>query len=123
MLRIVLATARPQALEAFVTALSSNPEVHVQPVDRSAAALEATRTAAPQLVIIDQGLKDAKPLELVQKLLRVNAMVNTAVVSPLSEDEFHEASEGLGVLARLPENPGASEAGALLHKLKTVLGL
>ncbi len=123
MLRIVLATARPQALEAFVTALSSNPEVHVHPMDSGAAALEATRTAAPQLVIIDQGLADAKPLELVQKLLMVNAMVNTAVVSPLSEEEFHEASEGLGVLARLPENPGAPEAGALLHKLQTVLGL
>ncbi len=122
MLRIVLATARPQALQTFAAALASNPEVHVTPVDCGAAALEATRTAAPQLVIIDQGLTDAEPLELVQQLLLVNAMVNTAVVSPLSEEDFHEASEGLGVLARLPENPGAAEAAELIHKLKALLG-
>lgn len=123
MLRIVLATARPQALEAFAAALSSNPEVQVQFAPSGAAALDATRTAVPQLVIIDKGLSDAEPLELVQKLLMVNAMVNTAVVSPLSEDEFHEASEGLGVLVRLPEDPGAAEAADLLNKLQTVLGL
>jgi DNA-binding NarL/FixJ family response regulator len=123
MLRIVLATARPQALEAFAAALASNPEVQVQLAPNGAAALEATRTAAPQLVIIDQSLADAEPLELVQKLLMVNAMVNTAVISPVSEDEFHEASEGLGVLASLPESPGAVEAADLLKKLQTVLGL
>ena len=52
----------------------------------------------------------------------VNAMVNTAVVSPLSDEEFHEASEGLGILGRLPDHPGMSDSGELLHKLRTVLG-
>jgi DNA-binding NarL/FixJ family response regulator len=123
MLRVVLTTARPQALKAFAAALSSNPEVQVQLAPNGAAALEATRSAAPQLVIIDRGLADAEPLELVQKLLMVNAMVNTAVISSVSEDEFHEASEGLGVLASLPEDPGTAEAADLLKKLQTVLGL
>ena len=53
----------------------------------------------------------------------VNAMVNTAVVSPLSDEEFHEASEGLGILGRLPNEPGMSDAVELLHKLITVLGV
>jgi hypothetical protein len=43
------------------------------------------------------------------------------VVSPLSDEEFHEASEGLGILGRLPNNPGMNDASELLHKLKTVL--
>jgi DNA-binding NarL/FixJ family response regulator len=88
-----------------------------------AEALEAARTAAPQLVIIDADLPDTAPFDLVQKLLMVNAMVNTAVVSPLSDEEFHEASEGLGILGRLPNEPGMSDAGELLHKLRTVLGV
>ena len=62
-------------------------------------------------------------MELVQKLLLVNAMVNTAVVSSLSDEEFHEASEGLGILGRLPNDPGMSDAVEMLHKLKTVLGV
>jgi len=45
------------------------------------------------------------------------------VVTPLSEEEFHEASEGLGVLGRLPVEPGASDAAELLRRLRTVLGI
>jgi hypothetical protein len=61
-------------------------------------------------------------LELVQKLLMVNAMVNTAVVSPLSEAEFHDASEGLGVLGRLPGEPEVGAAADLIERLKKMLG-
>ena len=122
MLRIVLATGRPQVMQAFAAGLSSNPEVRLEQVDSGAEALEVARSSAPHLVILDTGLADHEPLELVQKLLMVNAMVNTAVVSPLSEEEFHEASEGLGVLGRVPGEPGESDAADLLHRLKKVLG-
>ncbi|MBU4191068.1 MAG: response regulator, partial [Proteobacteria bacterium] len=120
MLHIVLATNRPKAMQAFAAALSANPAVNLQRFISGAEALEAARTTAPHLVIIDADLPDTAPLELVQKLLMVNAMVNTAVVSPLSEEEFNEASEGLGVLGRLPNEPGESDAADLLHKLRTV---
>jgi DNA-binding NarL/FixJ family response regulator len=122
MLRIVLATVRPEAMQVFAAGLTSNPEVHLQHVVSRDEALDAARTAAPHLVIIDSVLPDTAPLDLVQKLLLVNAMVNTAVVSPLSEEEFHEASEGLGILGRLPEEPGESDAADLLGKLGMVLG-
>jgi DNA-binding NarL/FixJ family response regulator len=123
MLRVVLATNRPKALQVFTEALSSAPEVQLQGVVSGAEALEVVRTTAPHLVIIDLNLPDIAPLELVQKLLLVNAMVNTAVVSPLSDEEFHEASEGLGILGRLPNDPGMSDAVEMLRKLKTVLGV
>jgi DNA-binding NarL/FixJ family response regulator len=122
MLSIILATARPHLMQVFAGALSSNPEVRLQRVGSGAEALETAQASAPHLVIIDTGLADYEPLELVLKLLKVNAMVNTAVVSPLSEEEFHEASEGLGVLGRLPVEPGESDATELLHRLKKVLG-
>jgi DNA-binding NarL/FixJ family response regulator len=123
MLRLVLATPRLKDLQAFAEALSSDPEVHLTPVVSGAEALKAVRASAPHLVIIDADLPDTAPLDLIQKLLMVNAMVNTAVVSPLSEAEFHEASEGLGVLGRLPDDPGMNDAGELLQKLRTVLGV
>ncbi|MDO9531081.1 MAG: response regulator [Deltaproteobacteria bacterium] len=123
MLHIVLATARPQAMQAFAAALASDPEVNLQFVISGTGALEAARATAPHLVIIDADLPDTAPLDLVQKLLMVNAMVNTAVVSPLSDEEFHEASEGLGILGRLPNAPGMSDAGEMLHKLRKVLGV
>ncbi len=81
------------------------------------------RASCPRLVVIDSDLPDTDSLGLVQKLLLVNAMVNTAVISPLSEEEFHEASEGLGILGRLPVEPGSGDAVDLLQKLRKILGL
>ena len=106
---------------AFAAALSSDPEVQLKQVATGTEALEAGRTLSPHLMVIDY-LPDTEPLSLVQKLLTVNALVNTAVVSPLADEEFHEASEGLGILGRLPAEPGTSEAADLLQKLRQVLG-
>ena len=122
MVRILVTTTRPEIMELFSDALTSDPEVHLQHVVSGADALLAVRTASPDLVVIDLDLPDFKALDLVAQLLMVNAMVNTAVLSPLSEAEFHEASEGLGILGRLPVKPGRGDAVDLLKKLRRVLG-
>jgi DNA-binding response OmpR family regulator len=122
MLQIVLATVRPKAWQEFAQALVSTSGVQLKQVASGAEALEVVRRAGPHLVIIDSALPDAAPLSLVRELLMVNAMVNTAVVSPLSDEEFHEASEGLGVLGRLPEAPTPNDADDLLQKLRMILG-
>jgi DNA-binding response OmpR family regulator len=123
MLRILVVTARQATIQSFINRLSADPEVGLEQATSGAEALGAVRTAAPHLVIIDSDLTDTKPLALVRDLLRVNAMINTAVVSPLGEEEFHEASEGLGVLARLPLMPGTGDAAELLRRLRQVLGV
>ena len=122
MLRILLVTTRREALHSFVDALSSDSEVHLELVASGAEALGAVRKDSPHLVIIDSELSDTGAISLVQELLMVNAMVSTAVVSSLSDHEFHDASEGLGVLAHLPLMPGKNEAEELLHKLRSILG-
>ena len=122
MLRIVLATPRPERFRSFTEALSSDPQVRMDQVGSGADAVSGVRASSPHLVIIDHELPDIKPLTLVTELLMVNAMVSTAMVSPLSEQEFHEAAEGLGILARLPLEPGGSDAVELLRKLREVLG-
>lgn len=122
MLRILLATTRPEKFRSFTEALSSDPQVRMDQVGSGADAVNGVRTASPHLVIIDHELPDIKPLSLVTELLMVNAMVSIAMVSPLSDQEFHDAAEGLGILARLPLEPGGSDAVELLHKLRKVLG-
>ena len=47
----------------------------------------------------------------------INPMINTAVVSDLSKKEFHEATEGLGVLTAVSKHAGADEAEGLLEYL------
>ena len=43
-------------------------------------------------------------------IMRVNALVHTAVVSDMPEDVFPDVMEGLGILASLPTTPTADDA-------------
>ncbi|GFK94456.1 hypothetical protein NNJEOMEG_02301 [Fundidesulfovibrio magnetotacticus] len=85
------------------------------------AALESVTQARPVLVVADEGLPDLTPLQLVLRILGIDAAVNAAVVSSLSEEDFHEKAEGLGVLAQLPPQPGERHARELLARLEAVL--
>ena len=62
-------------------------------------------------------------LECIRKIVRRNPMINSAAVSTLMPDNFHEASEGLGVLMQLPAKTGQTQAAELLEKLKHILDI
>ena len=72
------------------------------------------------LVVVDEKLGDMTGIEFIETLVSVNPMINCAVVSPLPSDDFHEVSEGLGILAQLPVQPGAKDAEDLLKLLNNL---
>ena len=69
------------------------------------------------LVVVDEKLGDMTGIEFIETLVSVNPMINFAAVSPLPSDEFHEVSEGLGILAQLPVLPGAKDSEDVLKRL------
>ncbi len=81
------------------------------------AAVASIRETAPRLVIVDAvSLFSAEAAANLQEtraalmaVLMANAMVNTAVVSGMDEEEAHDALEGLGVMAMLPAEPSADD--------------
>jgi len=75
------------------------------------------------LVVPDENLGDMTGLEFIKALIAQKPMVNCAVVSSLLPEDFHEASEGLGILMQLPVNPGHEYAEELLEHLKKILNL
>ncbi len=122
MLHILLVTARPKALNPFIEGLASDPDVYLDQAASEADALSIVRTRSPHLVIVDSISPIAEPLNLVREIISANALVNTAMISSLSDEDFHEKSEGLGVLCRLPIEPCSNDSVALLQKLRGVLG-
>ncbi len=118
---ILLVTGRPELLAAFADSLSASEDVKLTVARNAAGALQRARSVPPQLAVIDRSLPDMTSLDLVRELLQSNAMINTAVVSTLDDEEFHEASEGLGVMARLPDPPGPQDAKAVLAQLDRIL--
>ncbi len=72
------------------------------------------------LVIVDEQLGDMDGIAFVKQLVKINPMINTAIVSALSADQFHEATEGLGVLMQLPKEPQEKDAETLLAILEKI---
>ena len=123
---IVLATPRQAGWSELAAALAEDAGTILFWAKSGAAALSAVADDSPDLVIVDEELGDMSGLGFVRRLITVNAMVNAAVASSLTEEEFHETAEGLGIMLRLPPNPGREEAEMLLERLgaigKSVLG-
>lgn len=86
-------------------------------------ALGAIGEQTVDLVVTDEHLGDMTGLELIGRLVAVNPMVNSAAVSSLSKEAYHEASEGLGVLMQLPPSPGRADGERLMAHLNQILGL
>jgi len=85
--------------------------------------IATARTAASgsiDLIIIDENVDGRPGKDIAMEMIRINAMANLALVSGLSPEEFHEATEGLGIMAQLPPCPDAKDAELLLNAL-TVL--
>jgi len=123
MLKIILVSSRQKTLKPFINALQSDQDVSLDLQDSPDAVLDQVRQQAPHLVIIDDHLEEMVPQDLAMELLQVNALVNIAMISSMAEEEFHEATEGLGLLPRLPSPPGAEEAPVLLGRLREMPGL
>jgi CheY-like chemotaxis protein len=73
------------------------------------------------LIVSDETLPDMTGLDLAKKIIQKNPMLNIALVSSLSSKDFHEASEGLGILMQLPPDPQKADAEKLLEHLSHIL--
>jgi len=117
-MRIMIASPRREELKDFIQTLEAEPDIDASRVNSAEDALVFLGSEAPDLVVIDEALPDMKPFTLATELMKVNAMVNTAVITSLDGKEFHEKSEGLGVLCDIASPPGRDEALAVVAKLR-----
>ncbi len=75
------------------------------------------------MVVGDENLPDMTGLAFVEKLILKNPMICCAAVSSLSEVDYHEASEGFGILMQLPLRPQREDAEALYLHLEKILNV
>lgn len=104
-------------------ALRGQGDIELEVSPSGEEALARLSGKAFDLVVADENLGDMTALELSRRLLKINPMINCAVVSSLSPEEFHEASEGLGIMTQLPQDPGAKDADMLISTLKQIKGM
>lgn len=115
--RILLVADRVEAFEELARSLRDEEGVEILWAHDSERALNKAASDAPDLVIVDEVIGEVPGLDWIQRLISVNAFVQTAAVSRLTLDDFHETSEGLGVMAQLPPRPGKTDALRVLEMI------
>ena len=114
-MELLLVTPRPEVWNECLPVFQRGDNTLQQAASLEDAA-PIIRDTPPVLAILD--------LELEGKALRqavIDIMMITAVVSDMDPDEFHEATEGLGILMPLPTFPKADDAERLLKALAGVM--
>ena len=108
---------------ALVTGLRRAHEVELVPAVTGTSGLAQLKSKRVDLVIVDEQLDDMSGIEFVKQLVAVNPLANTAIIGSMEAGDFHEATEGLGVLMQLPPRPSEADAEALLAVLAKIAGL
>lgn len=121
--RILIVTPHRDSLASLAACLEEGRDVQVVWAESGQAAIADLRKHPPLGVVIDENLHDMTGLDLVRRLLPINALVNTVVVSELPTEAFHEASEGLGIMAQLPPQPTPEDARAILERFKRMAAI
>ncbi|SPD72071.1 conserved hypothetical protein [uncultured Desulfobacterium sp.] len=123
MLKLLIVTTDRDKLFDFASALLRHEDVELAWADSGRQALDMVSRMPVDLVVTDENLGDMTGLKLALRLLSINPMVNCSAISSLSEEEFHEASEGLGLLAHHPPQPKGEDAEGLLTRLREIKNL
>ncbi|WP_448874980.1 response regulator [Desulfobulbus propionicus] len=122
-LTIVFIAKNFSRFSVLVERLRREQDVELVPVATGAAGLEKLKNKRLDLVIVDEQLDDMSGIDFIKQFVTVNPLANTAIVGSLPDGEFHEVTEGLGVLMQLPQHPGKEDAEALLEVLAKISGL
>lgn len=123
MLKLLLVSNNMESFSEFNSALKENYSNEILYAESGEIALGMIKDNAVDLVITDEKIKDMSGLTFIRKLISINPMINCVGMSSLSGKDFHEASEGLGLMDHLPVNPGRSHAEKLLKTLRLIKGL
>ena len=121
MKRVVLAGPDRSVFKEIEELFSGQPEIDMAYEASGAEALKVAGQSSVVLAVADENLGDMSGLDFIRDLLMVNAMINSAVVSSLSHDDFHEASEGLGIMLQLSPQISRQEAQDLLNRLESIV--
>ena len=123
MLKLLLVSRDKDSLSGLSSALSGQDNIELETSASGEKALAMLSSKAVDLVVADEDLGDMTALEFSKRLLKINPMINCVIVSSLPPEEFHEASEGLGIMAQLPKQPSVKDAEDLIKTLKSIKGL
>ncbi len=118
MKKVLLVTEHNDRFSELASRLEQSGKAEVVRARDASQAIEIAGSQKISFAVIDSDVKGMDSFELVRRLITVDVSIDTAVVSEESEEQFHEASEGLGVRFQLPSSPTGRHADLILEVIQ-----
>lgn len=119
-MHIILAGAEKERLADLASGLWTSLPCEIEQLASSAEVLSILEQGRRDLVIVDEQLKDRSGLELAQEIARSHPFVDCIMIDGSSPEDFHEKTEGLGVLLQLPSPPTILDAESVVAHLRAI---
>ncbi len=119
---ILLVSADPSQKQSFAVELGKQSELALVTANSVEEALATVQAHKIILALVDDPIGAHSGLDLIRRLIQIDAFIYTAVFSNAGEEDFHERSEGLGILAKLPLAPSPEDARRLWDLMKKIAG-
>jgi ActR/RegA family two-component response regulator len=120
---ILLVSPDPSQKHSFAVELGKESRLPLVTAPSAEEALAMLREQHIILAVVDDQIGAHSGLDLIRRLIRIDAFMHTAVFTDAGEEEFHQRSEGLGILAKLPLAPGPEDARRLWKMMKQIAGI
>jgi DNA-binding NarL/FixJ family response regulator len=120
---VLFAAKNFSGFSSMVEFLRDEPGVELVPVPSGAAAMQLLQEKPIHLLIAADNLEDMSGLDCLKQVAKQFPLVYTALCSTLSHEDFHESTEGLGVLMQLSLQPGKEESAKMLAQLQKINAL
>jgi DNA-binding NarL/FixJ family response regulator len=115
---IVLASPHVDHWSEFARILQDALHLEVVGLRTGAEVLNAAREKKVIAMVVDASMEDITGVALVREIIQINAMIHIAMASDQPEADFHEETEGLGILMQVPLTPDAAAADRLAASLR-----
>ncbi len=120
MSKILLVSKTRANFEKLTRELNEYQENQISWVATSKEAMPIAINKEVDVIISDAELGDSDGLSFIKLIAQKCPLINSALVSSVTDDEFHEITEGLGVFMQLPDNPGNTDAEKIMQILQSI---
>lgn len=123
MTRIFFVTGESGEFDEFMQGLPEDWNNSLGTCSTQEFGLSIVKNNQVDVVVVGSKLGDGEGLDFVKTLMKKHPLVNCALVSGLSHDDFHEATEGYGLFMQIGENPGVEDASKMVELFESITGL
>ncbi|HBH28910.1 MAG: hypothetical protein N839_0008135 [Desulfofustis sp. PB-SRB1] len=120
---VLIAGHNPARLLHVEQALAEHGGFYLHRASTHDQAMRITNETPISAAIVDEEFSDMSGAAFVRSLMISHPLINCALVSPLYSNEFHEATEGLGIFMQLPSPPDQQSGKALVDLLSRLLSI